>query len=172
MTIKCKGIFRTELRVLADDRALAGKSKLLWVGQAPIPDNVRQAARQIGDLMPYSPGESLHDQLNGTAVAVVCPDGQDEGHLGRVLDQLADSGTVGLLLLPAGSASVRRMASQHRGQCICADEDSDPEVRARYQMRAAFDTSFPRTVSRPMAVTGIRTGVRLARWWTPPCPIR
>jgi len=126
----CKGIVRPELQVFRNGGTLAGKSTLLWVGQGPIPDNVQQAATEIGELRPYSPDESLGSQLGDTAVALVCAEGHDEQYVDGVLNELASSGTVGLVLLPKESPVAEKLESDHQGQCICADRNSDPQQLA------------------------------------------
>ena len=105
------------------------KRKLLWVGDLPVPANVRQAAGGHWDLAEFRPELPLAAQLNATDAAVACPNGHanDPGRLAELLNDLNASSAMSVLLLPADAQEAWRASEDRPGKFVCAREDASPE---------------------------------------------
>ncbi len=120
---------------------MAAKSKWLWVGEVPIPPNVQEATREIGDLIPYRSDAPLSQQLRETAVAVVHPDGgvKDPHWMGTLLAELEHNIAVAVFLLPPEAHIARQMLARHQGQFLCVPDDAAPEqIAAQFTAAAAI----------------------------------
>lgn len=108
---------------------MAAKSKLLWVGKAPVPPNVQRAAATDWELSPYDPAEPLGDQLARSSLAVLQADGaaDDPRRLGDMLDALDRTSSLAVLLLPAEARAAWMAMSRRRGQFLCCREDASAE---------------------------------------------
>jgi len=124
---------------------LAEKSKWLWVGDDPIPQNVREATGQIARLLPYHQDRPLAEQLNETALAVIRPNGKTKNShwLGSLLTELQHTSAVVVFLLPKHAQTVRRMITRHKGQFFCASEDAEAsELAWRFSTAAAIQPAI------------------------------
>ncbi len=118
---------------------MATKPRCLWLGGMPIPQRVRDAAREIGEVTPYCADEPLANQLSDTALAVVCPSEDSDGaqQLGEVLTELEQNNAVAVFLLPKDAEISRRILSRRQGQFLCAAEDAPTEKLASQFAAAA-----------------------------------
>ena len=110
----------------------------MWIGDLPVPQNVRDAAVSVSPITVYKPDLPLGLQLKDVAVALVRPNGQGDDHdyLLTVMGEIQRSSAVGLFLLPSSAEGTRRMLSEQRGQFIWADQDIEPRQLV-VQLRAA-----------------------------------
>lgn len=111
---------------------MASKCKLLWVADTPVPDNVRRAIRGSWELIPYLPGEPLHEQMNASSLALICLDGaaDDACRLGRTLDELERSRAVGVFLLPREAQPAWELLSRRVGPFVSVPADVHAEELA------------------------------------------
>jgi hypothetical protein len=105
------------------------KTKLLWLGEQPIPPNVTRAAGQRWDLRPCRRGEPLGRQLEHAAVVVAYPNGQsDDPHrLAQLLDAVDHSLAVALVLLPPGAKTAWGVLGRRQGKFLCVRQDATSE---------------------------------------------
>ncbi|MCJ7543421.1 MAG: PP2C family protein-serine/threonine phosphatase [Phycisphaerae bacterium] len=117
----------------------ATRTKLLWLGSWPPPPNVVQAAGDRWEMTGADPGRPLGDQLTQAPVAVVALDDRDDGRaLAGLLDRLARSATVAVLLLADDAPTARAMLQGRRGQFLCVAADAPAEELAA-KLSAAAD---------------------------------
>jgi len=119
---------------------LVARRKLLWVADTPVPQNVRQAARDAWDLTPYLPDEPLRPQMNGAPLALVCPNGDalDVQRLGQVLAELERSSAVGVFLLARDAEVAWKLLAERTGQYVCIPADT-PAVELAAKFACAAD---------------------------------
>ena len=81
---------------------MASRRKLLWLGQADVPPNIRDAAEGRWDFVPCRRDESLASQLRTTGLAVACLNGEadDPRELARLLDAVDHAPAIAIVLLP------------------------------------------------------------------------
>ena len=118
---------------------LVARRKLLWVADTPVPQNVRQAARDAWDLTPYLPDEPLRPQMNGAPLALVCPNGDalDAQRLGEVLAELERSSAVGVFLLARDAQLAWKLLAKRAGQYVCVPVDASAvELAAKFACAA------------------------------------
>jgi len=108
------------------------KSRLLWVGDTPVPQNVRDATRQNGQLDVYRADEPLAQQLDQAAIALVCPNGRsdDAQWVGGILKELQRGSVLGVFLLTACDDEIHRTLARHKGPVLTVDRDIPTEQLA------------------------------------------
>jgi len=108
------------------------------VGDTPVPQNVCDATRQIGQLVVYRDDEPLAEQLSRAAVALVCPNGRgDDAHwLATVLRELQRSAVVGVFLLPTRDEPICKTLASHRDRFLTVRQDT-PADQLAPQLAAA-----------------------------------
>jgi hypothetical protein len=137
---------------------LSGKQKLLWLGEAPPPANVRGAAR-AWDLEALDAREPLVRQLRGGTLLAVGPDGRadDPRWLSNVLDALDRTATVGVFLMPRAARVGWAMLSRRSGSFLCVDEDAPAsELASTFAAAASLqpairDLRLELTAGRPLS---------------------
>jgi len=132
-----KGIPPEPLIVYRMGKLLASR-QLLWVGSGPVPDNVRDAARIIGDLATYDEREPLDGQLRNASLALVRPNGhrEDPDYTTSLMAEIQSSPAVGVFLLQPEDENTRRMVDKHEGHFLCAEEGI-PADKLAIQLSAA-----------------------------------
>lgn len=104
---------------------MVSRHKLLWVADAPVPDNVRQAIPDTWELIPYTPQVAMVEQMDAADLSLIFPNGaaDDARQLGQTLDDLDRSTSVGVFLLPADAKLAWDLLSKRAGPFICVRED-------------------------------------------------
>ena len=123
------------------DDTLAAKSKWLWIGENPIPQNVLEASGKLGQLVPFRTDLPLGEQLSETTLVVVHPNGnsKDPSWLGMMLSELQYNTAVAVFLVPPEAHVIKRMLARHQGQFLCASADATPnELAAQFAAAAAI----------------------------------
>ncbi|MHC4295507.1 MAG: PP2C family protein-serine/threonine phosphatase [Planctomycetota bacterium] len=113
---------------------MGATTRCLWLGGEPIPSNVCDAARGIGEFTAYREGEPLHQQLKEASLAVVCPDGKGDNPnwFAELLNELQECPVVAVFLLPTDTEATRQLLERYPGQFVCAAKDATPEQIAAH----------------------------------------
>ncbi|MBS3733796.1 MAG: SpoIIE family protein phosphatase [Phycisphaerae bacterium] len=108
---------------------MASNSRLLWLSDDDVSENVRAAAGMKWEVVPADPDAPLAAQADGTPLVVIRPNGRaDEPRwLESVMTQLDRADAVGVFLLPAEARIAWGMLARRAGQFICVAEDAAPE---------------------------------------------
>ena len=120
---------------------MAGRDRLLWVGQHPVPENLRAAVGDRWDLAPADAATALPPQLCQVPVAVVCPDGavEDPARFSALLDELSAATAVAVLMLPPAAEEAWDASARRQDKLLCVREDaSAAELTAYLQAAEAF----------------------------------
>jgi len=132
-------------RIFNTGKALARKQKLLWMGDGPVPSNLRAAAGSRWNLSPYNPDRPLSDQCHQASVVAICPNGaaNDPEALNSLLNNLDENAAVALLLLPSDAQIARKVLTGRHGPFMCADEGaSAEEISAKLSAAAALQPTI------------------------------
>jgi len=114
------------------DETLSPRSKLLWLGDAPAPENVCKAAERRWELTPYRRDEPLTQQLGRAEVAIACPDGRadDPRQMEVLLEALDRASAVALVMLPEEARVAWAVLSRREGKFLCVNQDATAEELA------------------------------------------
>ncbi len=120
---------------------VAVNSKLLWIGDADIPEALREAAEGHWDICAYTHVLPLSSQLADATLAVI----QVEGNLhrlGPIVSELDQTPVVAVFLLPEDSdhaSHAKSLLSPRAGQFICIEHDASAgEMMAAISAAAAL----------------------------------
>ena len=119
--------------------------KLLWVADAPVPDNVRRAIPDSWELIPCAPQAAMVEQMDAADLSLILPNGaaDDARLLGQMLDDLGRSTSVGVFLLPGDAEVAWDLLSKRAGPFICVREDAPPdELAAKLNCAADLQPSI------------------------------
>jgi serine phosphatase RsbU (regulator of sigma subunit) len=106
----------------------AANRKLLWIGSMPLPPNVAKAVGASWEVQPAKLDQPLGPQLDLAAVALVgASPAASDARLARMLEELNESSTVGVFILPSGAAIAWRRLSRKGGQFFCVTDGVSPE---------------------------------------------
>ena len=111
---------------------MGAKSKLLLVGRADVPENLRLAAAERWDIQPYRSDEPLAEQLDGASLAVIHPNGAPDelNQLGPLLKELDCTAVVAIFMLTGKAGSAYAALCKRKGQFMCVDNDAPVEELA------------------------------------------
>jgi sigma-B regulation protein RsbU (phosphoserine phosphatase) len=112
--------------------AAEGNSKLLWLGDDPVPPNLRQALWGRWELVRCAPDEPLSRQLAGADLAVAYLDGRanEPRSLEILLNALDRAAAVAVVMLPADAKVAWGVLSRRVGKFLCVRQDASPEELA------------------------------------------
>lgn len=100
---------------------------LLWVSDAPVPENLAAAVLGRYALLPVATSESLVGHADAARGAIIYPVGLDVRRISFLLEELDRTSLVGMLLLPSENANLGHLAARH-GQFAVGYATSTTEV--------------------------------------------
>ena len=112
---------------------MAQRPRILWIGEGNAPPvNVQQAIAGQWDISCASAGQTLSSQLQDVSVAMVRLNGStnNPARLQQLLDDLAGTDAVVLVLLPEGALAARSIIGKRTGQFQCVSPDAPPQELA------------------------------------------
>ncbi len=124
---------------------LASKQKLLWVGDVPAPENVRQAAERNWQFTPYHRGKPLSAQLKDATLVVVQANGlvQAPASLENLLETIGRTEAVAVFLLPPEAKDAWKRLSGRNEPLLCVRKDASPlELKAKFGAAAALQPTI------------------------------
>ena len=138
---------------------MAEKSRLLWIGRGPIPQNVGEAANRVGSLSASDTGRPLSTQLEDVNLALVAADdaGANLDEMSSLLGELQNSPAVGVFLLPKDNSLARQIVAEHDGNFLCADPNADADNLApQFQAAAAIQPRINKLNDQLSAAQSLR----------------
>ncbi|MDY6913414.1 MAG: SpoIIE family protein phosphatase, partial [Planctomycetota bacterium] len=93
----------------------------MWVGDAPVPANVRRATQERWELRPARAGQPLGPQLSEVSLAIICANGQASNPrtVSKLLGELGRTSAVAVFLLPDQADEAWRGLTHGSGQFLC-----------------------------------------------------
>ena len=124
---------------------MSGRSKVLWISDAPAPQSVRAAA-DGWEIVCCGVNEPLGPKLPAAGLALVCPNGaaEDPRRMSSILEELDRACVLAIFLLPPVSSAWKLLA-RSRGQILCIRQDAPAaELSAKLNAVAALQPAIGR----------------------------
>ena len=111
---------------------MRSKRELLWVADAPIPEDIRRAIGRSWEVTAFRPDAPLREQTASRPLTLVYPNGWagDTDRLGRIAEELASGPAVAVFLLPAEERRAWDLLAGREGPFVCVEQGCGPEELA------------------------------------------